>query len=407
MRSPEARYAPKRPFSETVEFVKQRIAESRRGETLPDHMEPGVAYPLPHVDFPKFSNSNTGEAKYRNALALYLGTDLTLKQIGEMIGFVTRERVRQIIKRAIEELHATASSKLKQAYPLEELTFTKPISQPILERRSQVRGGVTLGIRAMLEQGASRKDLRAAGFSTGQIQGARRVLRGWNNSPEMPYSQADWSDIVDLFQDPATHRVVLNELLKDVPQGTYQKQMEKGTGIFITLSEILTRSEIPYGSKSIGKLAEALEKKYCIGFGSFTIKSAAKGKSHNSIQRFTLKRFSDEIAIIVQKDPHLLEIIRPPELRVIAGPAKDVLPNPNSLVNRPEEHIHGISAVSSMTGIEDRKIRALTNRGINFFDGSPVSIYRYARCIYVGKADSEREEFKEFVKKRAQELGLI
>lgn len=146
----------KRPFSDTVEFVKLRIAEARIEEELPRELKPGIEYPLLHLDLPEFDKDLVEDANTRLIIGLYCGTNLSFNDIGKVTRFRSRERkepenqpevkyyyhrksdkllhvkvqnretTRRAFRRGVQLLHETASEALQQKFPIGELSLFKP-----------------------------------------------------------------------------------------------------------------------------------------------------------------------------------------------------------------------------------------------------------------------------------------
>src|SRR3989344_6810013 len=110
-------------------------------------------------------------------LGEYLGTDKTLEEIGRDRD-LTRERVRQIVGKGVKQLHEVQSPEVQDEYPLDSLSYSKPLPLPSRKRTSKAHGGLSVEIEQALLGGQKISQIKEE-FSSKQIGNARRILGGW------------------------------------------------------------------------------------------------------------------------------------------------------------------------------------------------------------------------------------
>lgn len=84
------------------------------------------------------------EARTRNLIGIYFGTDATLDDLREIANVNSRERVRQLIRRGMEDLWQALPPALKVQYPKETvIQLKKEFSHETRARMSEARKGRT------------------------------------------------------------------------------------------------------------------------------------------------------------------------------------------------------------------------------------------------------------------------
>lgn len=116
----------------------------------------------------------------------YALTDKTFDELGQQYG-VSGEDVRQLNHGFLDNIHQISPPKLQAQYPRGTIPDRKPWTQKSRERNSAARGGLSLKVKWLIEQGItdSKQTMDILGISARDLTRARRTLRRWGiNVPQ-------------------------------------------------------------------------------------------------------------------------------------------------------------------------------------------------------------------------------
>lgn len=199
---------------------------------------------------------------------LYLGTDRTLKEIGE-VHALSSERVRQIIRRNLEQLRETSDEDIKRRYPIESLKFGKPFTIESLKRISLGKGGKSVEVQTLMHQGKSVNEIKAELKLTGaQLTDVRIILRGWDEN--LPYEkEANSPEYRQNLERLKSDRLSFEEaqkILDKVTSRVYKTHVGGDKALFFPIRKLAQETGLFVSSLETASLVKILkEERIAIG----------------------------------------------------------------------------------------------------------------------------------------------
>ena len=112
-----------------------------------------------HQTQPQTKHSAKTWVRNRNIIGCYFGSPASKTELAERYQ-ISRERIRQIIKKGVSCLWQNCSAQTQQLYPLVEIPLNKPESQRSKEKRSLALGGTSFKIALALKDGKTLAEIQ-------------------------------------------------------------------------------------------------------------------------------------------------------------------------------------------------------------------------------------------------------
>lgn len=111
----------------------------------------------------------------------YTFTDKTFDELGRQYGGLTREDIRQLNHKFLNNIHKNSPPELQAQYSRETIPDRKPLTQKSRERSSKARGGLTLRVKELIAQGIVDPEQikNTLVISAHDLARIRRVLKKW------------------------------------------------------------------------------------------------------------------------------------------------------------------------------------------------------------------------------------
>lgn len=222
---------------------------------------------FPPGEKPNYSNGSIyypsatqNELKTRNRDLImfyeYISTEKTGDEIGRQHS-LTRERVRQIVKRIATGLHEGADEANRDHFPFESFDFRKPLTLAHRQRMSEESGGRTVDMARKIDQGASLDELKKV-YTPDQILKARPVLESWGYQLEREKHPSIISEFEGLDNEYATDKEIQAHL--DKISNYRQRSNLKKAGLILDLTTVTKRAGLHLNASMISLVSESLAK---------------------------------------------------------------------------------------------------------------------------------------------------
>lgn len=245
--------------------------------------------------------------RQKNIVGIYFGSPAALEDLGRMYG-VTRERIRQLVKKSMEHLWLSCLPETQALFPFGELELRKPLTQKSRERISEAHGGKSVLINRELQAGKSIREIqKEKGISRQQIKGSRHVLREWSTA--VPFFRTPHSQNLELEKNlkNAEKDQEKQEVLSQVKRRFYQDHVKGENSLLIASTNIALEAGLSLGFQRQNRriFIESLKN---VGFpmGEITEKRMSRtGKEMIATYHFILARDKERAKRIVLSDPNL------------------------------------------------------------------------------------------------------
>lgn len=338
--------------------------------------------------FEKVLKNKQPEKRVRDIdiLRKYYWTEHSAEKIGGVFD-LTREGVRQIIKKGIGDVYEALTPELRAALlPLPELLAQvgKPKTLTMRMDLSTERGGKSIRVEKLVKAGRTPAQIREIlGLSGQGLDSARRTLMGWGKMyPKYENrSPVENKQLAQALRDKSETKEERAALLSQVNHSFIHMDTSSGNRSIIPVSYALRRAGYHIPTTEIESIIAVLEERgVSVGILRKEIKTL-KGKI--IIQRYIFIAAGDlEQALqVFRKAESLQKYLRNPVSQT-AGPLDE---NPPSLQR-------GYKTVGSL--LREYEIRRKWSQRVNL-GGSPVPVFRRG-ASYFYPADQEGA-FRKFI----------
>lgn len=190
---------------------------------------------------------------------LYFGTDKLPEEIGKTYE-LTGERVRQIVRGNLSKLYEASSEDIRARYPIETLRFGKPISNA---SRSLARGGKSLQVQRLKDQGKSVREIKAElGLTGHQLSVVRIVLRRWDEN--LPYEREacslEYRQNLERLKTDTPSFEEAQKILDSVTKTVYASRVGGDKALFFPIRKLAQEAGLIVSNREIANIAEILKK---------------------------------------------------------------------------------------------------------------------------------------------------
>ncbi len=266
-------------------------------------------------------------AKQQNITGIYFGTSLSLDEIGQRYGGISRQAIRQIIEKGIRNLHKNSSAETQVKFPLADIPFGKPMSATAnIENKAFTSASKLNIISQELETGIKDPDQIAANTNL-SIQEIRRALK-------IIHSQSEKTRLLRIHQKYENKRVTWQAICSIVKYSEDKTQTQAAIDILDHYHATkLIRQKDPSllcFTSILGKYPARFAKKINVILRGANIPvlrinyDSRTQKECNAISYYLPKRFA-ETALNVLKNSPLKEDIKN-KVRQISGPPASFTP---------------------------------------------------------------------------------
>lgn len=334
--------------------------------------------------------------------------DETLPKVGDYFS-VSKQAVNQNSQKAVFDVFPLVKN---NNITFESLNFAKPLSDASRDRFSADKGGISLKIRNLVQEGADYKKLREAGFTSRQIRNAWRKLANRQQPIRVPMNENSrrWEDVLKVLNDPGIDRAVKRELILDISKGIYQvyaKRKGDRPALFVDVSEVAQKAGLhpSTGRQNVPIIADYLRTK-CIpvGYAEWVV---LRGKQKGRVQRYTFVLKSDEeeaIDLLKEAQGERFEQMGRPKV-IYYGPLPAKIPNTSDWANNHEEYrgVFGLLAEFGVTNTMQLAAKRLTLS--HLIQDPPVAVFSYEGRWKVHKDNAE--ELKQYLGNEIRRRGVI
>lgn len=326
-------------------------------------------------------------------------TEDTLEEIGKRNGNLSRERVRQIIRRTVINLHASAGQAAWDRFPFDSFDFGKPYTITSRQKMSELHGGTSLNIARMIDQGATIDDIKKE-YTAGQRSNARITLKSWGGTQLERELNPILPQFEGLRRPDATDEQI--QTLLDKITNTGRHQVLKQAGLIIAQSTVARKTGLYISGDQVNFVSESLAKEK-LPQAKFPHKiKDENGQGKIAYYHIIAAIHEQRATDILQKDRNL-DDLRINPVTQIAGPKAERLPNTTQLASEEYESLGNL-----IGEIRGSRWSGKGKGGIKIADiiqGSTIEIYsNSAETLF--RKDREAQ-LRLFLESRLRELGMI
>ncbi len=344
--------------------------------------------------FPPKNSHPAQKWEFRYSIAgRYIGGDDPLEQIAG--GFdLTRERIRQIVKKGIKEIWGNSPPEIKDRFPFASFNFRKPLSLKSRQRKSQAHGGQSLVVYN-LTQGKSPAEIRKALGGTYHGRYKRKVLRSWGI--DIPRQNNDYSQLAQAQISAADAQKVLDSIRNiSVPD-----MLRRTNPLIVSLLPVARKADLYPRSQDLPDILGVLQSQ---GVPSRAVAvTTHKNGQEVKITYRILPAVFEKRAIGYLANALELEHLRENPVTVLGKPT-DQIPNTYELCRSGNyRHLGPL--------IKDIRGEAIASRSKvtipQILEGCPVPVYRvpprYGNLYQI----SQEPGLRQFLELRLKQLGLL
>lgn len=342
----------------------------------------------------------------RNFIATwaFMTTNMTLKEIGELCGGITKQGVEQIVKGFIRLVWERSSSQLQKNYPWEEINFRRPVSLVQTIRSSERREGekgVLRRVVGLIEGGVEdpHELLRQADISSLRLGLARRRLA--RHGIEIRYIKTPYKNkklARELQVAPGDEEI--SNLLHSAGIRFYLEYSRGKDALVIPLKRVA--SDFYYKADNTNLFADALEEEGIpVGIVERVVKS---GTQAGKVQRyyFIARQHLDRAREIL-KGNSKLEIFKESLTRQICGPRLDPADFPTAYdIQKKKGEYESPARLLEKLGIRVRGRSPDIALSELFTGDCPTPVFRRG-TNYCYRSEDE-EKLREFLETQIQKL---
>lgn len=318
----------------------------------------------------------------------------TLAEIGRPFGLV-RETVRQIVKRTMPRLWTNCSPSTQGLFPLACLSSEMFTPQQQSERQSNRRGGISVRMAAMVQEGKTRQEILASGITPQQLAHARHTLNTWG--VEIPSHRSKYEQLRGKLSDPLLPDAEIQQALDQADLTFLSADRINPTPVLVSLKQILQAGGF-YASNQVSRQFVNALRQTSVPTGE-TNHVVQSGKHQGYIQRFYFapRIHLERIIATLAAEPNF-ERFRHSKVEQICGPA--IKPPAIWQVQK------GRGVVRTGSILQELGIKYGINAPIQqkdlFTPDCPVPVFCYRRegCFCL---TSQVDALREFIRRR---LGL-
>ena len=219
----------------------KKSAQGRSFQNILDFLAEATPTPTDlRTPWPPRQKNQTEKMRQRNFIIAgrFLGTDDPLEEIGNGYN-LTRERIRQIVKKVVEDLHKISIQEVQEAFPIESFDFDKSHTLEGRKRKSQVMGGRSFKVDQLVTQGKSAPEIRdTLGITSQSLYAARQTLKGWGI--EVPTRKDIYHKKLEELQNPDLSDTEAQEILDAITRSGY-RELSRGEKPVLTPVSIIAR----------------------------------------------------------------------------------------------------------------------------------------------------------------------
>jgi len=330
----------------------------------------------------------------------YLGTDKILEEIGRERE-ISRERVHQIVKRRIGQLHQIQNAEVKSEFSLDQFSYHKPLPVSLRRRRSEARGGLSARIEKALLEGKTIPQIEEE-LKPRQISNARKALRGWGI--EIPYEYNHILPRIEKLRDPGLTDEEKQKLLDSVghKHNSVLKVLSSGEEpLTIPVSRIGWQAGLFFRVDKVNFIYALLRSKG-VPASSFSHFVRSREGNREKIRRtyyFICASDRDRAIEIINSTKELDQYRVNPV--TILGKATDRIPRAGELQDSGNYSHLGSLVIEIREKSLGRYIRAENI----ILDDCPASVFRYKKSRFY-RLDQQKQ-LRKYLKRRLRELRLI
>lgn len=271
--------------------------------------------------------------RQRNMVGAYFASDATLEGLASVMGRITRERVRQIIKRGMANLWKMSSPDLQQKFPLDSIPLDKPRSLADRVANSLRHANSPMAqVLAGLEVGEPINQIvQEHGVSSSSLANIRQSVK--KIGIEIPYQNRTREQNYWLAQmlAQATDKNLIKSLLTDVKPRFCQVYSQGENRCLIPVTALARESGYHFRNDATGEFVAAL-KEADIPIFSYENK-LKRGRNKGTVLRhYYLTTPFREGAGTAFENTKSLDKFKEPKVRQIAGPKADKFPTTTDFV---------------------------------------------------------------------------
>lgn len=330
----------------------------------------------------------------------YLGTDKILEEVSRDSD-ITEERVRQIVKQGVKQLHRIQSAEVKSEFPLDQFSYRKPLPVSSRRRYSEAHGGSAVRIEQALLEGKTVPQIKKD-FKPMQIFNARRTLGKWGI--EIPYELSPILPRFEKLRDPKLYDEEKQKLLDSVEHANNSvlKVLSSGEEPFtIPVFRIGWEAGLFFRTDKVNIIYALLRSKGVpASYFSYFVRSRRGNKEKKRYTYYFICATDRDRAVEIIKGAEELDQFKVNPVTIL-GKATDRIPRVGELINS-----GNYSRVWAL--VNDIRGRPIGRHGRTediFLDDCPVSIFKHHVNIFY-RLD-QQEQLREYLRGRLKELGLI
>jgi hypothetical protein len=380
-----------------------RPAEGKSFKNLTRFLEEGAVAPLDRRNYyPKVWGNQTDrwERNLRMTYGYAFG-DETLQDIGNNNNRITRETVRQIIKRTVKNLLIDSDEETRSRYRFESFDFAKPLTLASRQRLSEKRGGRSIKIAQMIEEGATLAELKQH-LTTNQIAYTRNTLKSWGY--DLPRKLEPVEPVLPRFEglknQDATDQeiqVLLNKITT-----TSQVAVLKEAGLAVGLLDVARKAGLYLKANQIYLVRESLARENPPIPQAKIPNKNAKGQITGCYH--IIAAIDEPEAINILRRDIGLDALRINPVSLAAGTKEATAPNTTELI-RSDKYDRVGNLIEEIRGIRLGSVRKDRVKIERIIEDSPVPVYRYSNSCFYRK--DQENELRSHILSRLRRLGLI
>lgn len=324
----------------------------------------------------------------------YVGQNEKMDEVGQKFD-ISRERVRQVLRKTLKSLHTNAPTQIREKYSFESLSTDSRSTIEARMRRSTILGGKSARVAELLSSGKNIEDIRA---ELGRISGTRQTLESWGiNLP--PLQEPNLVVFRELNNEDLDDETVQIELHK--VNNNRQYEVLRKAGLVVDLSSVAKQAGLHISPRDVKRIHEVLdEEKMPMGkASSYTIDENGQRKVWGWANFIASIHIEKALAIL--KTNYEIADLRINPVKLVGGPDNGKIPNTTVLSAR-KDYLSVGALINDVKGkVRNNYIRIKMSQIIA---GSPIQVYRWNNSYFYSK--EQREQFASFLATRLTELGI-
>ncbi len=332
----------------------------------------------------------------------YTFTDKTYEELGEQYGGRSREDMRQLNHKFLDNIHRNLPYELQAQYPRESIPDRKPETQGSRERRSAIRNELSIKIKEIAlgkegEQGITdpKEIALRLKVSESAVSNRRKTLESWGvpiDRHNLSYYNF-YSDLVKKVENENNDKK-LEQILDDLPVQTIIDFLTNHKdGAIRTVSKVIRGDGFHPNNKDIQEyFIKAIRK------AGIPVRRASKGDKRNYWVIFS--KHTDRTIEALNKDS-ALERFRKNPISLAFGTFDGKSPTTTQLKRKQE---YGNAGELVYEVINYRIGRNSKLKYADFFNSSPVPIFTYQGRYYYSL--EKKRVFEEFLLEKYSQIRL-